>query len=142
MDKENLKDLIKNNLKDIPKIHKSSAALILRPNYLLFFSTKKFNDEKFQEIENLKTSYLSFENTSPLRGLLVFLLQIEAGAYVSSQTIEDKMFLSDTTDLSIFLVDPHNLDEFENDSSFCRIGVLIRKKILACQDFQIEIHLS
>lgn len=92
-------------------------------------------------LSSLKIGYLLFENVSLIAGLLTFLTTIEAGAYMSSKFISHDSFLNSSS-LAIALIDPHLIDEIESNPSFQRIGVLIRKKILAMHDFQIEIPLS
>jgi hypothetical protein len=138
---EVFKNLVEKKLKLIPQSTFSSTTLVLRPNYLLYFCTKKLDLDEFKKLDDLKASYLSFENTSTIESLLSFLFQIQGGAYLAPQFIADDSFLNFSF-LTIALIDPHSLDEITKNPNFKRLGVLIRKKTLAIHDFQIEILLS
>lgn len=141
MNLESLQDQVLKKMMNLPFSKKGSTTLALRPNFLIYICTQKFDFEDSLRLENLNISYLSFEETSPLEALLSYLKKTQAGAYVSSNFLNDD-FDKTYSNVTISLIDPHILDEIEKDSSQKRIGVLIRKKILACQDFQIEIPLS
>ncbi len=141
MNTEVFKNLVKKKLELIPEPTFSSTTLVLRPNYLLYFCTKKLDLDEFKKLDDLKASYLSFENTSTIESLLSFLFQIQGGAYLAPQFIADDSFLNFSF-LTIALIDPHSLDEIAKNPNFKRLGVLIRKKTLAIHDFQIEILLS
>lgn len=141
MNLESLQDQVLKKMMNLPFSKKGSTTLALRPNFLIYISTQKFDFEDSLRQEILNISYLSFEETSPLEALLSYLKKTQAGAYVSSNFLNDD-FDKTYSNVTISLIDPHILDEIEKDSSQKRIGVLIRKKILACQDFQIEIPLS
>lgn len=141
MNLKSLQDHVLKKIMDLPFAKKESPTLALRPNFLIYICTQKFDPEDFSKIESLNISYLSFEETSPLDALLSYLKKTQAGAYVSSNFLNDD-FQKTYSNVTISLIDPHVLDEIEKDPSQKRIGVLIRKKILACQDFQIEIPLS
>ena len=141
MNLESLQDYVLKKITSLSIPIKGSPSLALRPNFLLYISNLKTSPVDFSKMEKLNISYLSFEETSPLDALLSYLKKTQAGAYVSSNFLNDD-FHKTYSNVTISLIDPHFLDEIEKDCSQKRIGVLIRKKILACQDFQIEITLS
>jgi len=138
---EFLHDQVLKKLLNLTLPKKKSPSLALRPNFLLYICTDRISTEVFSKLESLHISYLSFEEISPLEALLSFLKKIEAGAYISSNFLNDD-FHKTYSNVTISLIDPHVLHEIEKDPSQKRIGVLIRKKILACQDFQIEIPIK
>jgi hypothetical protein len=141
VDSLNFKNLISETLISPPKHYACSNSLVLRPNYLLYFCKLELKENDLNRLYNLKVSYLLFENASLMQGLVAFLKTIKAGAYISSKYISKDSFVNSPF-LLIALVDPHILDEIHDTFSFHRIGVLIRKKTLAINDFQIEIPLT
>ena len=141
MNTEAFKILVLKSLKSLPQSTHASKSLSLRPNYLIYISTQNLDVGDFKNLDDLKASYLCFENASVIESLLSFLFQIEGGAYLAPQFISDDSFLKFSS-VTIALIDPHTLDEIAKKPTFERIGVLLRKKTLAIHDFQIEIPLS
>ena len=116
-----------------------SEKLRLRPNYLVYVLDAELDEKKKSYILNHEVPWAEYEQLSTHEALLLFLKSLEGGLYMPS--FDDKISQKKAK-LCLFLLDPHLIDEFEDLVSKNRLGVLIRRPILASFNFQEIINLS
>jgi hypothetical protein len=144
MVKENHKDCVDVALRKNVKPIFLSEGFRSRPNYLIYFLDHKINDEDKIVLETHKPSYCIYENASFCEALIGFLSELDAGVYLSDEKIRRKINESTTQNLNIalILIDPHTIEDFETKLKATRVGVLIRRNILATNDFKTILPLK
>ena len=110
-----------------------------RPNYLVYWRPSEVISSEKNFLNDSGTGSCHYERISFRLGLEDFLNKLQSGIYLSEN---GKKYFDSTAELPVqnfFLVDPHRLEEFAVFAAH-RIGVLLRRRILASDHFKkIEI---
>jgi hypothetical protein len=116
-----------------------SDGLRLRPNYLIYTLSAELVDLQKEYLKGAQIPWAEYLSTTAISAIVLMLKSFEGGIYLprlSPKLAEKK------EKICVFLLDPHLIDDFEEKISTQRQGVLIRRPILASQNFKETIELS